>query len=115
VTVLRKRNGVLCGRRDRLSMCSTPRCESPTAAICSGFPLGSIGGIMGACPPLPAADRTTPAMNAGTSSTVTCASARSRFAGAIRKVQIHGNGTVVSIPARIRGNARSGTAATCNP
>jgi hypothetical protein len=28
-----------------------PEMREPTAAICSGFPLGSIGGIMGAWPP----------------------------------------------------------------
>jgi hypothetical protein len=60
----------------------------------------------GACPNSPAADRLTPARNAGTSTMVTCASARSRSAAAILMMKIHGSGIAVSIQDRTRANTR---------
>ncbi len=63
-----------------------------TAPSCSGFAIGQICGIMGACLPSSAAAPPTPAKNAGTSITVTCASARSRSAPACRLAKILGVG-----------------------
>jgi hypothetical protein len=61
---------------------------------------------MAACPPSPAAGQKTLARNAGTSITVTCASARSRSALAILSPPIRGNGAAASIPALCPATAR---------
>jgi hypothetical protein len=59
----------------RAIMCA----RAATAPSCSGFTIGQICGIMGACPPSPAADRPMPPRNAGTSITVTCTPGRLRI------------------------------------
>jgi hypothetical protein len=65
----------------------------------------------GACPPSPAAAISKPASSAGTSTMVTCRSARSRSAWAPRTTKIRGAGLVASIPAAIR-ECTDGSAAT---
>jgi len=64
---------------------------------------------MPACPSSPAADRLTPARNAGTSITAISTPARSRSAAAAHTTKIRGSGVAVSIRDREQQN---GTAAT---
>src|SRR5216684_979902 len=60
----------------------------------------------GTCPSLPAADRQTPARNAGTSITAISTPARSRSALAIPMMRIRGSGIAVSIRDRSRASNR---------
>jgi hypothetical protein len=53
VTVLRKRNGGVVRPPQPPQHVLDPEMREPTAAICSGFPLGSIGGIMAHARPFP--------------------------------------------------------------
>jgi hypothetical protein len=78
------------------------------AEVPYGLPAQSIPSDgRGLCPSSPAADRLTPARNAGTSATGMCTPARSRSAAAIPMMRIRGNGIAVSIPGRIRANTRA--------
>jgi hypothetical protein len=60
-----------------------------------------------ACPNSPAADRPTPARNAGTSTMVMCSPARSRSEAETRTTKTRGNGVAASIRVRIRANIRA--------
>jgi hypothetical protein len=74
----------------------------------SGFTIGQIRGIMGACPPSPAADPKITERIAGTSISVTCTSARLRSAPAFRTMKTLGDGFAVSTQAANRASMPTG-------
>ena len=74
----------------RLIMCA----RAVAAPSCSGFTIDQIGGIMGTCPPSPAARKTT-IRNAGTSTVAPSTSGRSSGASATRTIPNHGNGAAL--------------------
>jgi hypothetical protein len=68
----------------------------------------------GACPNSPAADRQTPAGNAGTSIGATFARARSKSAPAFPSMKIHGAGLAVSADFQAWRDERDWTAEICD-
>jgi hypothetical protein len=83
-----------------------PRLFKPPRARCRArvLPWAASPRFDGVCPPSPAADLQTTAIDAGTFITVTCMSARLPNASEIRTIPIRGNGTAVSIRVRIPAN-----------